>query len=231
MYDPVLATQLAVLVADRVEAMRTGGHDRPLPHPVFVERRRRCPSRASGTRSRCPSGAPDRPCTTPPGPRTANDDACGVQAGRDGPRDLLVARIEGGGATDPVEDLEAVELARRRRPPTPSGPRRAAASSSPAAPRRAGPTDCPGPPSPGRPAVSSCGKRDVLQDEVATQPDDLVDVLDEDRTRLDAGPAGHAVPDRVVRDGRVDDRRSPSRPARASCHRARRSRARSVSWG
>ena len=46
----------------------------------------------------------------------------------------------------------------------------------------------------------------VLEDEVPAQPDDLVDVLDEHRAGLDAGAAGHAVPDGVVRDRVVDDR-------------------------
>ena len=32
------AAQLAVLVADDVEAVRAGRHDRPLPHPVAVQR-------------------------------------------------------------------------------------------------------------------------------------------------------------------------------------------------
>ena len=52
----------------------------------------------------------------------------------------------------------------------------------------------------------------VLEHEVAADADDLVDVLDRDRARLDAGAAGQAVPDGVVRDRGVDERPRDGRP-------------------
>ena len=61
------AAQLAVLVADRVEAVRAGRDDRPLAHPVPVERLDVLGRPASGRRTRCPSGGPGRRCRTPPG--------------------------------------------------------------------------------------------------------------------------------------------------------------------
>ena len=106
--DPERAAELAVLVADRVEAVRAGGDDRPLAHAVAVERLdvargqhlvdvvvAHPAGRIAGARLLL---AEDREA-----------DAGRVQAGRDGPGDLLVARVERGRTADPVEDLELVE--------------------------------------------------------------------------------------------------------------------------
>ena len=111
--DLVRPAQLPVLVADRVEAVRAGGHDRPLAHPVAVERldvaRRQHledvvvahpPGRVAGARLLL---AEDREA-----------DARRVEARRDRPGDLLVARVERRRAADPVQDLELVEPAGRR---------------------------------------------------------------------------------------------------------------------
>ena len=125
--DLVVPAQLAVLVADRVEAVRAGGHDRPLAHPVAVERLDVARRRASGRRSRCPSAAPDRRCTTPPGR--------GPRSGRP-PRARHVATaratfwlrvVERRRAADPVQDVELVEPPVRRHRRRRSGPRTAAA--------------------------------------------------------------------------------------------------------
>ena len=61
----VAAVELRVLVRDRVEAVRARRHDRFAARSGSASRC--CPSRASGRRIRCPSGGPDRRCTTPPG--------------------------------------------------------------------------------------------------------------------------------------------------------------------
>ena len=127
-----------------------------------------------------------------------------VETGGHGPGDLLVARIEGRGTADPVEDLELVETAAASNvgddrhvegePSRPVGPgaRRLPPGIALVLHRPEGAGQL------GREAA-------LLEDEVAAQPDDLVDVLDEDRAGLHARPARHAVPDRVVRDGRVHD--------------------------
>ena len=106
--DPERAAELPVLVADRVEAVRAGGDDRPLAHPVAVQRVDR--SRREDLEDVVVAHPPGRVA----GARLllAEDgerDARGVQAGRDRPGDLLVARIERRRAADPVEDLEVVE--------------------------------------------------------------------------------------------------------------------------
>jgi hypothetical protein len=128
-----------------------------------------------------------------------------VEARGDRPGDLLVTRVEGRGAADPVEDVELAEpvvgghgsdgrdVERQRLGPVEPGRRRLAPGIALALHRPKGPGQL------GREAA-------LLEDEVATQPDDLVDVLDEDRAGLDTCAAGDAIPDRVVRDRVIDDR-------------------------
>ena len=204
MVDHLVATsQLAVLVADRVEAMRAGGDDALEPVPI---------ERLHVTRG---EDLPDVVVAHPPsrvaGARLllAEDrepDPGAVETGREGPGDAPVALVEGGRAADPVEDLDLVQLAGggelgdgrdlEREPLRPVGPGRLRL-----APRVAGPLHV-------REGSGQLGREArVLEDQVAPQPDDLVDVLDDHRAGLDAGTAGHAVPDRVVRDRGVHDRR------------------------
>ena len=215
----------------RVEAVRAGGDDRPLPHPVAVERldvaRREHledvvvahpPRRVAGARlllaedrepDARPRGGRSRPpgrpsgCArrTPPRSRPSR----GPRARRAGPSAATAAT---------VGDLE----------------RRAASSSRAARDARLAPRVALALHRPER-AGQLLREARVLEDEVAAQPDDLVDVLDEHRAGLDARAAGHAVPDRVVRDGVVDDRRRQRGRVGPSCRRGRRSRARSASSG
>ena len=55
----------------------------------------------------------------------------------------------------------------------------------------------------------------LLQHQVAANLHDRVDVLDEDRAALDAPAAGGALPDRLLRDGVVDQRQRSARRPRA----------------
>ena len=227
--DPVVAAQLAVLVADGVEAVRAGGDDRPLPHPVAVQRRD-VPGREDLEHVVVAHAARRVARARLLLPEHREPDARGMQAGRDGAGHLLVARVEGRRAADPVEDLELVQ-------PAVGGHRGDGLDLElerlrPVEPRRGG--------LPPRVALvlhraerpgQLLREPRVLEDEVAPQPDDLVDVLDEDRAGLDARAAGHAVPDRVVGDGRVDDRGAQRGRAGRSCRRGRRSRGRSASSG
>ena len=228
--DPVRAAELAVLVADRVEAVRAGGHDRPLPHPVAVERldvaRREHledvvvahpAGRVAGARLLL---AEDREATRRP------------RAGRSRPP----GRPSGcAGRTPP-----------RSRPSRGPRARRAAPAAATSATIGTSNGKASGPVEPGRrrlaPRVALVLHRPergrqlrreaaLLEHEVPAQPDDLVDVLDEHRAGLDARPAGDAVPDRVVRDGVVDDRSGERGGARVACRRDRTSRARSASSG
>ena len=111
--DGVVPTQLAVFVADRVEAVRAGGHDRALSHPVAVERLdiahrehledvvvAHPPCRIAGARLLL---AEDREAH-----------ARRVKAGRDRPGDLLIARVEGSRAADPVQHVEFAQPTLRR---------------------------------------------------------------------------------------------------------------------
>ena len=226
--DRERAAQLAVLVADGVEAVRAGRDDRPLPHPVAVERldvlagqdlEHVLVAHATGR----VAGA--ALLLAEDGER----DAGGVQAGGDGPGDSPVAVVEGGRAADPVEDLEVVERParldlgdgpdRERQPlrPVQAGGRRLA-------PRVAHALHAP---EGGRELLREAA---VLQDQVPAQADDLVHVLDGDRAGLHAGAAGQAVPDRVVRDGGVHERAGDGLGPEA-CRRGRRWPARTASWG
>ena len=228
--DPVVAAQLAVLVADRVEAVRAGRDDRPLAHPVAVERldvaRREDlehvvvahpPGRVAGARLLL---AEDR-----------EPDARGVQAGRDGPGDLLVARVERRRAADPVEDLELVEPPGGRHAPRRSRPRTAAASSSRAAPRPAGPTGCPGSPSRGTPPVSSCGKRDSSRTRLRRSPTILSTCSM--RTGQASTHAPQVTQSQTASYGMAVSTIGGAERGRAdaSCRRGRRSRGRSASSG
>ena len=214
--------ELPVLVADRVEAVRARGDDRPLSHPVPVERlhvpRREDlehvviahpPRRIARARLLL---AEDR-----------EPDARSVEARRHGAGDALVALVERRRAADPVEDLQLVETAgrggqrgdRRDLEREAAGP--VGAGRGRLAPRVALPLHAP------ERAGELRGKARLLEDQVPPQPHDLVDVLDQDGAGLHAGAARHAVPDRVIRDGVVDDRlrhlglsRGPLRPGRTS---------------
>ena len=215
--------QLAVLVADRVEAVRARRDDRPLPHLVAVERLdvlagedlehvlvAHPPGRVAGARlllaraprtTRRPRRGTSRPRARPAG--------CGR---RRRPR-------------SPPSRGPRARRARRRPGPTPrSGPRTAGPSPSRAAPTAAGPTGWPTLSMSLKAVVSSCGNAALLEHEVAPQADDLVDVLDGHRAGLDAGAAGQAVPDGVVRDRGVDEGRA-SASARQPVVEGRRDRA------
>ena len=118
MADRERAAQLAVLVADRVEAVGARRDDRPLPHPVAVERLDVLAGEdLEHVLVAHPAGrvAGARLLLAEDGER----DARGVEAGDHGPGDPPVAVVERGRAADPVQDLEGVELARR-----PGRPRR-----------------------------------------------------------------------------------------------------------
>jgi hypothetical protein len=102
------AAQLAVLIGDRVEAMRAGSHDRALGHAVAVERLDIPPGQdlvdvlVAHPAGRIPRArfflAQDR-----------EPDAGRVEAASEGPGDLSVPFIKGRRAADPVQDLDLVE--------------------------------------------------------------------------------------------------------------------------
>ncbi len=133
--------QLAVLVGDRVEAMRAGRHDRALGHPVAIERldvaRREDlvdvlvahpPGRVAGARL----------LLAEDGERTPGR----VQAAGERPGNLPIALVEGRRAADPVEDLDLARACRPRPGRPRSAPRSRGPSSSPSGSRAAGPRDC-----------------------------------------------------------------------------------------
>ena len=195
--------QLAVLGADRIEAVRAGRDDRPLLHPVPLQ------GLDVAGREHLEDVLVAQPAgrIAGAGLLLAEDreaDARRRQAGRHGACHLPVPLVEGRRAAHPVEHLEAVERPvpchlgdgghAEREVPRPVQPPRARA-----APRVAGRLHVP------ERAVELRREAGLLEDQVATESHDLVDVLDEDGARLDAGPAGHAVPDRVVWDGGIHD--------------------------
>ena len=199
-----VAAQLAVLGADRVEAVRARGDDRPLAHRVPVQGLdvagrehlehvviAHAPCRVAGARLLL---AEDR-----------ERDAGRVEARRERPRDLPVALVERRRAADPVQDLELVQsLVGRELGDGRDGERQALRPVGPGR-RRLAPRVRDALHVPER-DVELRREARVLEDEVPAQPDDLVDVLDEHRAGLDARAAGDAVPDGVVRDRVVDDR-------------------------
>ena len=65
-HDRVARPELPVVLAQAVQAVRAGHED--LPEPVLLEASRCSPARAGRTGTRCPSGAPGRPCTSPRAP-------------------------------------------------------------------------------------------------------------------------------------------------------------------
>ena len=158
MDDLVRPAQLAVLVAQRVEAVRAGGHDRPLPHPVPVERLDVAHREHLEDVVVAHPPRRDRRCTTPPGrgPRSARPPRAGTSRPPWRPSGCACRR-------PPRSRPSRARRARPAGPPPPStrrsGPRTRAAWSSRAAPSSAGPTGCPGSPSTGRRSVSSPGNR------------------------------------------------------------------------
>ena len=160
--------------------------------------------RGSGTRSRCPSAEPDRPYTDSSCPSTANDTPAAW-------RQVATARATfwlrvSKAAAQPTQ----YSTSRSSRPPSAASDAMVGTSNGNGA--------CPVEPLRGRLTprvplpfhgterrVELLREPRLLEHEVATQPDDLVDVLDQHRTGLDAGAAGHAVPHRVVRDRVIDD--------------------------
>ena len=144
-------------------------------------------------------------CTIPPG-RGPRSGPRRLEAGHDRARDAAVALVERGRAADPVEALQVGHGVRSGRRDLGGGRHREGQAAGPVESRARGLA-------PGVAVALHRGERGVqllreaplLEDEVATQADDLVDVLDEHRAGLDAGATGHAVPHRVVRDRGVDD--------------------------
>ena len=197
--------QLAVLGADRVEAVRTGRDDRPLLHAVplqglDVARREHLEdvlvaeaagriaraglllaehgeANARGRRDRSPRRAPPSGSARRRPPRSRPSRAPRAMSSVPVPRHLGDGRHRNG------RSLVQSRRARAR-----------------AAPRVAGRLHVP------EGARELRREPALLEDQVAAEPDDLVDVLDQDGAGLDAGAAGHAVPDRVVGDRRVHDR-------------------------
>ena len=175
------------------------------PIAVAVQRLDGAHRPGSGTRSRCPSAGPGRRCTTPPGrgPRTTRPPHAGTS-----PRP---ARPSGcAGRTPPRSRPSTGPRGRRARPPPATAATVGTSNGSgfvQSSRAEAGwPHGLPWPSIARNAGRQLLREARLLEDEVAPQPDDLVDVLDEHRAGLDARAAGHAVPHRVVRDRGVDDR-------------------------
>ena len=106
--DPVRAAQLAVLVADGIEAVRAGGHDRALAHAIAVERLDVAHrEHLEDVVVAHPAGRVARARFLLAQDREG-DTGC-MKAGRHSSCHLLVARIERRRAADPIEHVELVE--------------------------------------------------------------------------------------------------------------------------
>ena len=218
--------ELRVLVADRVEAVRAGGDDGRDPVLGMGGRQRRDVLLGEHLEEVLVAGAPSRVAGAGLARAEHGERHVGLaqQLGHR-PHDLAIAIVEGAGAADPEQDA-AVERVGHRcggskivrqgvPPPLESRrgahrPRPAPATSRPFAQSRRADFGWPH----GLPAfsmlrnaaLSSFGKRALLQHRVAADLDDRVDVLDQHRAALDAPAAGRALPDRLLGDGVVDQR-------------------------
>ena len=202
--DLVVAAELAVLVGDRVEAMRAGRHDRR--RPVALERLDIALSKdlVDVLVAHSPGGVTAARLFLP---KHREVHAGRVEAGREGTGDLPIAIVEGGRATDPVQAVEAGDgICAALLDHIGGGADREWQAPRPVEP-------CAGRLAPWVAVALHVGEgggelgreAGILEHQVATQPDDLVDVLDEHRAGLDTGSARDAVPDGVIRDGGVDD--------------------------
>ena len=211
-HDLVVAAEVAVLVAERVEAVRAAGDD--LRHAGLVERAHVL----LGLRLEQVLVA--HPAGRIAGARLARAEDREVDAGRLEELGRRLRRgagalVERRGAADPVEDLGR-GLARledphaeRRRPVRALG--------LGPAPRVRGALDV------AQHRLGLAREARVDHHQVAAQVDDVVDVLDRHRARLHAGAAGHAVPDDLVGDRvRHERRRLGGRRRRAAAPARRR---------
>ena len=193
--DLVGAAEVRVLVRERVEAVRAAGDD--LRHALLVQRRRRSARRTPGRRTRCPSGGPGRRCTPRAGRGSRSRRRPSAAASPSPPPTPARARRTRPRSRPsrgtPAADRRARARARRAPPPSPRARSAASPTGSPPARRRAASAR----PRPGT---------GVDHHAAAAEVDDVVDVLDRDRARLDARAAGDAVPDHLLGHSVADDR-------------------------
>ena len=205
MDDLVAAAEVRVLVRERVEAVRAARDD--LRHAGLVRASRRSAPRAPGRRTRCPSAAPGRRCTS--------------RAGR-GSRSRRRPRAAASPSTRP-RSARARRTTRRSRPsrapPAPGLPARARARRAPPPSRHARPGACPRGSTPRSTSRSigpaSAGKRDSTITRCRRRSTMWSTCSIDDRALVHAGAACDAVPDHLVRD-RVGDERRGSPPRRAA---------------
>ena len=186
--DLVVASELPVLVLQRVEAVGTGRDD--LLHAVSVERL------DVGLRlhleqelvADAPRGIPRAPLLFP---QDGKIHPAGLQHLREGPGDLLGALVKGRGAAHPVQVLRRPLLGHQGdiQVPGPLRPRRDGALVGVAAALH---------PPHGR--LHRLRESRLLHDQEAPHVDDLRNRLDEDRALLVAGAAGGARPDHILAD-------------------------------
>ena len=199
-HDLVAAAEVRVLVRERVEAVRAAGDD--LRHARLVQRRDvllregledvlvpHPARRVSGARL---ARAEDR--DVDPGGEQQLHRRLG---GEPGPF------VERRGAADPVENLRRAASGREDAHAEALGPRGALVLWL--APRIAAALDV------AQHRLGLGREARLDHDEVPSQVDDVVDMLDRDRALLDACAAGHAVPDDLVRDRIRDERRRVER--------------------
>ena len=194
--DLVVAPEIGILVREGVEAVRAAGDD--LRHACVVERRHVL----LGERLE------DVLVAHPPGgiagtrlPRSENGEVhprCLEQLRRRRRRRPCTL-VEGRRAPDPVEDLGR-RIARLEDPhPEPFGP--VGAIDLRLAPRVAPALDI------AKHRSGFGGKARLDHHQLPAQIDDVIHVLDLHRALLDAGAAGDAVPDHLLRNAPTDDRR------------------------
>ncbi len=204
--DLVAAAEVRVLVRDRVEAVRAARDD--LRHAGLVQRRDVL------LRERLEHVLVAHPAGGVAGAGLARTEDRDVDSRGEqqlhrrlggAPRTL----VERGRAADPVQNLGAGSLPARAR-----GRRGRSAQAARSVLRLA----------PGvRAALDVAqhrlglgGKARVDHDQMPAQVDDVIDVLDRDRALVDAGAAGHAVPDDLVRHGVRHERASARTPVGAA---------------
>ena len=193
----VAAAEVGVLVGERVEAVRAAGDD--LRHAAPRSSVATFSCAAAWKTYSLPIRRAGSPVQPSRGPRIAKSTPAAGSSRAVDSRGAARALVEGRRAADPVEDLGR-RLARREHAHAEAA-RPVGALGLRAPPRVRGALDV---------AQHRLGLgREARLDhhEVAAQVDDVVDVLDRDRAGLDAGAAGHAVPDDLVGDRGGDQRR------------------------